>query len=112
MVHNSQVNNFRNLQKTGFIHKTSSPHFPQSNGQAERAVQTVKNLIKKAADPYKAIMDYRNTNIEDIVMSPSQLYLGRRIKTDIPVTTNPITTSVTEWKQRNKIAHEITQRQI
>ena len=32
-------------------------------------------------------MDYRNTNIEEIGMSPSQLFLDRRIKTDMPVTT-------------------------
>ena len=31
----------------GFKHTTSSPYFSQSNGQAERCVQTVKNLIKK-----------------------------------------------------------------
>lgn len=30
-----------------FIHKTSSPKFPQSNGQAERAVGIVKNILQK-----------------------------------------------------------------
>lgn len=70
----------------GFTHETSSPYYAQSNGQAERAVQTVKNLIKKASDPYKALMDYRNTIIEEIGMSPAQLFLGRSLKTDLPTT--------------------------
>lgn len=30
----------------GFRLITSSPRFPQSNGEAERMVQTVKNLLK------------------------------------------------------------------
>ena len=34
--------------KWGIIHRTSSPHYPQSNGKAENAVKTCKALLKKA----------------------------------------------------------------
>ncbi len=60
--------------------------FAQANGQAERTVQTVKGLIKKAEDPYKALLAYRNTNIEEVGLSPAQMFMGRRLKTDIPAT--------------------------
>jgi len=78
---------FSNFSKEyGFVHKTSSPTYAQSNGHIERAVQTVKNLLKKAKDPYKSIMGYRDTVIEGMDKSPAQLFLGRRLKTSLPVT--------------------------
>ena len=70
----------------GFNHITSSPLYPQSNGQAERTVQTVKQLIKKSNDPYLALMSYRATPLTWCNFSPSELLMGRKIRTTIPQT--------------------------
>ena len=49
-------------------HTTSSPGFPQSNGQVERCIQTVKRLLKKAEhakeDPFLALLENRNTPLD------------------------------------------------
>ena len=39
-------------QNFDFQHQTSSPNYPQGNGEIERAVKTVKSMLEKATDPY------------------------------------------------------------
>jgi transposase InsO family protein len=70
----------------GFQHITSSPKFPQSNGQAERCVQTVKNLLKKSDDPNVALLSYRSTPLSWCDLSPAELCMGRRLRTSLPLT--------------------------
>ena len=70
-----------------FKHQTSSPHLPQSNGRAEKVVQTVKGIIKKAIDDNSdPLLEYRNTPVNDRLGSPTQRLMGRRTKTLIPTT--------------------------
>ena len=68
----------------GILHKTSSPHTPHSNGEAERAVQTVKRLWSKAPDKHLALLDYRTTPLESVGLSPAQLLMGRRPRNKLP----------------------------
>lgn len=69
-----------------FKHVTSSPRFPQSNGQVERMVQTVKRLLKRSEDQYLALLSYRATPLPWCDLSPSELSMGRRVRTPVPQT--------------------------
>ena len=68
-----------------FCHVTSSPHFPQSNGQAERGVKTVKTLLADSKDPYMALLSYRTTPFPWCNLSPAQLLMGRCLRNNLPI---------------------------
>ena len=74
----------------GFRHCTSSPRYPQSNGLAEKSVQTAERIIVKAAasgrDPYTALLEYRTMPISDCGKSPAQLLMSRRLRSILPPT--------------------------
>ena len=59
-------------------------HNPQSNGLTERMVKTVKKLLEHAEDPYKALLSYQATPLPWCGLSPAELLMGRKIRTDIP----------------------------
>ena len=71
-------------RKYEFSHVTSSPYYPKSNGEAERAVQTVKAMLRKAEDPYLAMLTYRTTPFEQ-GLSPAELLFGRKIRGKVPM---------------------------
>ena len=80
--HNTQFSEF--AKTYSFSHITSSPHYLQSNGHAERAVKTVKKLLTDADDPCLSLLVYRTTPLPWCGYSPSELLMGRRIRSDVP----------------------------
>ncbi len=75
----------------GVEHALTPPYHPQSNGLAERFVQTFKKAMKKAeATPSKTtsllrnfLVTYRITTHPTTGKSPSEVLFGRRIKTTL-----------------------------
>jgi hypothetical protein len=63
-------------EKLDIVHVTSSPRYPQSNGEAERAVQTVKGFLKKNVNLRMALCAYRDSPLAN-GHSPAELLFGR-----------------------------------
>ena len=70
-------------------HITSLPHYPQSNGLAEKYVQIVKSLFHKAKeegkDLYKSLMVYHNTLLSSHLQSPMQILTSRSARSNLPM---------------------------
>ena len=70
-------------------HVTSSPHYPQSNGLAEKYVQIVKNLFYKSKEEgkvlFKCLMVYHNTPLSNSLSSPMQILTSRSARSSLPM---------------------------
>lgn len=68
---------------------TSSPNYPRSNGQAEKAVGICKTMLKKCryenGEISTYLLKYRNTPLPEIGLSPAQLLFNRRLKDKLPI---------------------------
>ncbi|KAM7313793.1 uncharacterized protein ISCGN_003585 [Ixodes scapularis] len=62
---------------------TSSPYYPPSNEEAERAVQTAKNLLKKTSNSAQALLAHRTTPGPE-GFSPAELLMGRKLRSTLP----------------------------
>lgn len=74
--------------KYGIELKFSSPYYPRSNGLAEKGVGIAKQIIKKSqnyGEITEALLDYRSTPVSGTSYSPSQILMGRLIRTTLPM---------------------------
>ena len=81
------------LRKWDVQHRTSSPHYPQSNGVAESGVKAVKRLLRRCWNAHRGRLDkeawtrgvlqHRNTPGSS-GLSPAQLVYGRPVRDELP----------------------------
>ncbi|XP_044167689.1 uncharacterized protein K02A2.6-like [Acropora millepora] len=98
-------------EEWGFTHLTSSsPHYPQSNGEVERAVKTAKDLIIKSEDPYLALLSYRSTPLEN-GYTPAELLMGRKLRSTLPLVPEKLTPKLPnlEYLQKTERAYKLQQ---
>ena len=81
-------------QNWSFSHVTSSPRYPQSNGLAERAVQSAKNLLERSkrdnSDIYLGLLMIRNTPRDVNLKSPAERLLSRKTRIPLPTSDIPL----------------------
>ena len=69
-------------------HRVSSPRNPQSNGMAERCVQTMKasliKTIEEGEDMDLALLTYKTTPLNHRLPSPAELLNSRKYKSLLP----------------------------
>ena len=93
---------FRQFAKDyNFKWKSSSPRYPQSNGQAESAVKLIKRIYKKSDDPYLGLLAYRNTKLE-CGASPAQLLMGRNLRENLPILESKLIPKLPNHKEVRK----------
>ena len=77
----------RFCEEWGIRHELSSPYNPRSNGHAEAAVKSMKQLLAKFQSNFDhfemALLEWRNTPRQN-QPSPAELLFGRRQKTLLP----------------------------
>ena len=81
------------LKLWGVKHRLLSVAFPQSNGRAEVAVKAAKQIIHNNISPHgsldndeaaQGILQYRNTPLPNINLSPAQVLLHCQLRDSIP----------------------------
>ena len=100
------------LLENGICHQKSPPYHPASNGLAERAVQILKQGLKKIRNGTieerlsKLLFNYRITPQSTTGISPAKLLFGRNLRSRLD-RVKPDTSRKVEYKQQlQKFSHD------
>ncbi|KAL5497149.1 hypothetical protein EMCRGX_G013571 [Ephydatia muelleri] len=100
------------IQRLRTIFSRSAPHHPSSNGMAERAVQTVKQGVKKMTTGTlrdklaRFLFQYRITPQTTTGVSPAELLYGRRLRSRLDALHPNLAERVERRQQGQKAAHD------
>ena len=100
------------LMANGVKQITSSPYHPSSNGLAERAVQTCKSTLKKMDGPslniklQRFLLNCRTTPQGTTGVPPSQLLMGRQLRTRLDQVIPDLTKHVQDVQDSQKHYHD------
>eukprot|EP00731_Ephydatia_muelleri_P033589 Em0033g5a len=100
------------IQRLRTIFSRSAPYHPSSNGMAERAVQTVKQGVKKMTTGTlrdklaRFLFQYRITPQTTTGVSPAELLYGRRLRSRLDALHPNLAERVERRQQGQKAAHD------
>ena len=100
------------MRKNGVRHVTSAPYHPATNGLAERAVQTLKEGLKKlsggsiVAKLDRFLFQYRLTPHSTTGTAPAELLLGRRPRCRLDLLHPDTKSKVRHKQEKQKAAHD------
>eukprot|EP00731_Ephydatia_muelleri_P013136 Em0007g446a len=99
------------VARNGFKHVRSAPYHPATNGLAERAVQTVKDALKKTSGDIdtrlsRFLFQYRLTPHSSTGQSPAKLLLGRVPRSHLDFLFPDVADNVKQNQQWQKQNHD------
>ena len=100
------------MTKNGIRHIKTAPYHPASNGLAERAVQTLKEGLKKLSSGCletklcRFLFQYRITPHTTTGQSPAQLLLGRQLRSHLDQLHPDLASCVEHKQELQKQSHD------
>ena len=100
------------LAENGVKHVRTAPYHPATNGQAERAVQTLKRSLARQRDGSletrvaRFLLAYHITPHATTGVAPSELLMGRRLRSRLDLVRPNLSARVQQQQALQKQAHD------